>query len=176
MSENDVFIDGLPVGSLFSFFWNAIISMSFQLVGFLLTYLLHTSHAAKHGSKAGLGITLIQYGFSMRTAPLIQTPDPNDPTGDFVPPPNDPNNHDFDPANPGAGPGFNQGDGDAASGPMRPTDWLAYALMIAGWFLLIRSLSQYVKARRHEQLVLQAPSHGGETPVVATGERPEAAV
>lgn len=36
--------------------------MSFQFVGFLLTTLLSTSHAAKNGSRAGLGITLIQYG------------------------------------------------------------------------------------------------------------------
>ncbi|KAJ2965417.1 hypothetical protein NUW54_g14125 [Trametes sanguinea] len=29
---------------------------------FVLTYLLHTTHAAKYGSRAGLGLTLIQYG------------------------------------------------------------------------------------------------------------------
>ena len=40
--------------------------MSFQFVGFLLTYLLHTTHAARLGSRAGLGFTLIQYGFSLR--------------------------------------------------------------------------------------------------------------
>ena len=38
----------------------------FQFVGFMLTYLLHTTHAAKLGSRAGFGITLIQYGFAMR--------------------------------------------------------------------------------------------------------------
>jgi hypothetical protein len=40
--------------------------MSFQLVGFLLTYLLHITHSAKNGSRAGLGITLVQFGFMMR--------------------------------------------------------------------------------------------------------------
>jgi hypothetical protein len=39
--------------------------VSFQFVGFLLTYLLHTTHAARLGSRAGLGITLIQYGFAL---------------------------------------------------------------------------------------------------------------
>lgn len=34
-------------------------------LGFLLTYLLHTSHASKNGSRAGLGITLIQLGVSI---------------------------------------------------------------------------------------------------------------
>jgi hypothetical protein len=43
-----------------------LVSISFQFVGFLLTYLLHTSHAARLGSRAGLGVTLIQYGFALR--------------------------------------------------------------------------------------------------------------
>ncbi|GAA5832839.1 hypothetical protein JCM11251_000499, partial [Rhodosporidiobolus azoricus] len=60
--EDDVIYDGLPVGNFFSFAWNLLVSMSFQFVGFLLTYLLHTTHAAKNGSRAGLGITLIQLG------------------------------------------------------------------------------------------------------------------
>lgn len=65
-TPGDVIIDSLPTGSLFSFLWNMLVSISFQFVGFLLTYLLHTTHAAKLGSRAGLGITLIQYGFAMR--------------------------------------------------------------------------------------------------------------
>lgn len=65
-TSGDVIIDSLPTGSLFSFLWNMLVSISFQFVGFLLTYLLHTTHAAKLGSRAGLGITLIQYGFAMR--------------------------------------------------------------------------------------------------------------
>ncbi len=56
MVSDEVFVEGLPVGSVFSFIWNGMISMSFQLVGFLLTYLLHTTHAAKNGSRAGLGM------------------------------------------------------------------------------------------------------------------------
>ena len=59
--------------------------MSFQFVGFLLTYVLHTTHAAKYGSRAGLGVTLIQFGLNMRTKAeeLISSGefphDPNDP-------------------------------------------------------------------------------------------------
>ena len=59
-------MDSLPTGSLLSFCWNMLVSISFQFVGFLLTYLLHTSHAARLGSRAGLGVTLIQYGFALR--------------------------------------------------------------------------------------------------------------
>lgn len=65
-SEGDLIVDSLPTGSLFSFCWNLLVSLSFQFVGFLLTYLLHTSHAARLGSRAGLGVTLIQYGFALR--------------------------------------------------------------------------------------------------------------
>lgn len=51
---------------MLSFAWNLLISMTFQYVGFMLTYLMHTTHAAKYGSRAGLGITLIQYGLFSR--------------------------------------------------------------------------------------------------------------
>lgn len=63
----DLIVEGLAVGNLFGFVWNLLVSMTFQFVGFLLTYLLHTTHAARCGSRAGLGITLIQYGFYLRT-------------------------------------------------------------------------------------------------------------
>ncbi|KII93323.1 hypothetical protein PLICRDRAFT_58960, partial [Plicaturopsis crispa FD-325 SS-3] len=64
-SPSEILVDSLPTGSLFSFAWNLLVSVSFQFVGFLLTYLLHTTHAARCGSRAGLGITLIQYGFAL---------------------------------------------------------------------------------------------------------------
>lgn len=64
---SDMIIDDLPTGSFLIFCLNVFISFFFQFVGFLLTYLLHTSHAAKFGSRAGLGLTLIQYGFYSRT-------------------------------------------------------------------------------------------------------------
>ncbi len=67
-------IDHLPTGSVFSFLWNLLISISFQFVGFLLTYLLHTTHAARFGSRAGLGVTLIQYGFALRSGRSEEDP------------------------------------------------------------------------------------------------------
>ena len=66
-SIGDMVIDNLPTGSFFAFCWNLLVSVSFQFIGFLLTYLLHTSHAARFGSRAGLGVTLIQYGFALRS-------------------------------------------------------------------------------------------------------------
>ncbi|KAF2444342.1 hypothetical protein P171DRAFT_432400 [Karstenula rhodostoma CBS 690.94] len=171
---DEVFVEGLPVGSVFSFIWNAMISMSFQLVGFLLTYLLHTTHAAKNGSRAGLGITLVQYGFTMKSASNL-SPGNDSPGGGFdggVP--SDPNSHDFDP---------NALSGSGATGTETPTssdisssDWLAYGLMIVGWFILIKSMSDFVRARRHEQLVLQSPDRGLGVAVIAEGESPERSV
>ena len=64
-------IDDLPTGSFLIFCLNVFISFFFQFVGFILTYLLHTSHAAKYGSRAGLGLTLIHYGFYSRTMNTI---------------------------------------------------------------------------------------------------------
>lgn len=67
MIAGELPIDGLATGTLFSFLWNMLVSISFQFVGFLLTYLLHTTHAAKLGARAGLGLTLVQYGFALKT-------------------------------------------------------------------------------------------------------------
>ena len=152
-----------------------MISMSFQLVGFLLTYLLHTTHAAKNGSRAGLGITLVQYGFTMKSAGSVSPGNDAPGAGFDGGVPSDPNSHDFDP---------NALTGGAASGSdaaevgkgISSNDWLAYGLMIVGWFILIKSVSDFVRARRHEQLVLQSPDRGLGVAVVAEGESPELAV
>ena len=166
-----------------------MISMSFSLVGFLLTYLLHTTHAAKNGSRAGLGVTLVQYGFYMRGGRGDSTPAvPNDGTGSPYNPPQDPNNHDFDPsavsdsAAAAAAAAMAQGTSQASSSgggglsSVASSNWLAYTLMIVGWFILIRAVSDFIKARRHEQLVLRSPDRGLNVPVVADNERPETAV
>jgi len=149
-----------------------MISMSFQLVGFLLTYLLHTTHAAKNGSRAGLGITLVQYGFYMKgsNTNIISPPAGQDPAYNQ---PTDPNSHDFDPN------AVNTGTDNSGSGgitDMASSEWLAYILMIVGWFILIRAVSDFLKARRHEQLVLQSPERGLSVPVIAEGEEAETVV
>lgn len=137
--------------------------MSFQLVGFLLTYLLHTTHAAKNGSRAGLGVTLIQYGFYLKGSAEESVPG----NGETVP--NDPDRHDWN-SNEG---GFDQG---GSSGEISGQEWMAYALMVVGWFMLIRSVGEYLRARRHEQLVLQSPDRGLGVAVIAEGESSERVV
>lgn len=157
---DEVYVDGMPVGSVFSFIWNGMISTSFQLVGFLLTYLLHSTHAAKNGSRAGLGITLIQYGFYMKGSP-DDPPKMTGPDGYAAPP--DPNSHDFQASDVTDGPG----------GTISGSDWMAYVLMVVGWFILIKSVAQFMRARRHEQLVLQSPERGLNVPIIAEGESVE---
>ena len=155
-----------------------MISMSFQLVGFLLTYLLHTTHAAKNGSRAGLGITLVQFGFGFRSAVLNPNSGNNDNPGQGFNGgvPSDPNAHDFDPDKVSTGGSGGSGDSTPASTNITGSDWLAYGLMIIGWFILIKSVSDFIRARRHEQLVLQSPDRGLGVAVVAEGESPERSV
>jgi hypothetical protein len=157
-----------------------MISMSFQLVGFLLTYLLHTTHAAKNGSRAGLGITLVQYGFYMKT-PRTSHPAPTNAAGEstYGKPP-DPNAHDFDPSQVASTAAAAAAAANTATksgwSTITSSEWLAYGLMIIGWFILIRAVSDFLRARRHEQLVLQSPDRGLPVPVIATGEESEAVV
>ena len=161
-----------------------MISMSFQLVGFLLTYLLHTTHAAKNGSRAGLGIMLIQYGFYMKGS----NPKPPTDTDPQYGTPQDPNSHEFDPSTmtdsaAAAVAAMAASQGEQASttsssgiSSVASSAWLAYVFMVVGWFILIRAVSDYLKARRHEQLVLQSPDRGLHVPVVAENEHPETVV
>ncbi|TFK82372.1 hypothetical protein K466DRAFT_556671 [Polyporus arcularius HHB13444] len=171
-TPGDVIIDSLPTGSLFSFLWNMLVSISFQFVGFLLTYLLHTTHAAKLGSRAGLGITLIQYGFAMRgkdtfgeseawTNWKAEEPRPTFNTAaeaeDYyknltstIPAPTQAT--------------VSEGSyvvGDATS------EWLSFLLMTIGWFILLTSLLGYWRVKRWERGILSSQD---ETPATATPE------
>ena len=82
---SDMIIDDLPTGSIFFFIANAVVSFFFQFIGFVLTYILHTSHAAKYGSRAGLGLTLIQYGFYWRSMSTNDGEGNNDSSWDITP-------------------------------------------------------------------------------------------
>ncbi|KAJ8099916.1 hypothetical protein POJ06DRAFT_254875 [Lipomyces tetrasporus] len=153
MSSDEVFIDGLPVGNFFNFVWNMLISMSFQFVGFLLTYLLHTTHAAKNGSRAGLGITLIQYGFYIRSAPEEDTGVGSGANSAAVAASaaSDPNSYNVQTA---TGNGTNTSSGSQAS---TGSEWFSYFLMLLGWFILLKSMANFFRARRMEQVILRGP-------------------
>lgn len=62
---DEMIIGTMTIGTIFAFIWNMFISGTFQFIGFVLTFLLHTTHAAKLGSRAGLGLSLIQFGLEL---------------------------------------------------------------------------------------------------------------
>ena len=155
IDSDEVYVDGFPVGTFFAFIWNAMISMSFQFVGFLLTYLLASSHAARNGSRAGLGVILIQYGFYLRDAPALQGPDgtvlPEDGTDGSVngPVPDD----------------------NIPDDRLPKAEWMSYLLMVIGWFILIRSVGEYYRVKQLEKAVRATPTLvGASAAVVAEGE------
>ncbi|EEB06486.2 heavy metal ion homeostasis protein [Schizosaccharomyces japonicus yFS275] len=64
---SDVYIDGIPVGTVYGFCINSAVSIIFPFVGFLMTYIMATSHAARFGSQVGLSATLIERGITLWT-------------------------------------------------------------------------------------------------------------
>lgn len=175
LSQGSVVVDGLSTGTLFSFLWNALISTTFQFVGFVLTWVMHTTHAARYGSRAGLGVTLIQWGFGLRarlddvngTAPGS---DPADAWPAFT------STQDADEwlnanldrlnnttlastndvtswANSGEG---TEGNGFLTS--TAATEWLSFFLMTAGWFLLLTSAFGFWRVKRWERGIISSSS------------------
>ncbi|OCH94055.1 hypothetical protein OBBRIDRAFT_723532 [Obba rivulosa] len=162
-TSGEVIIDGLVTGSLFSFLWNMLVSISFQFVGFLLTYLLHTTHAAKLGSRAGLGITLIQYGFAMRSSVEYSDQEswwkPADqprPTFDTAAEAEEYFKNlnataaDTMPSDAAPPPGLLIGDATS--------EWLSFLLMTIGWFILLTSLLSFWRVKRWERGILSSQS------------------
>jgi hypothetical protein len=161
-SIGEMVIDSLPTGSLFSFCWNLLVSISFQFVGFLLTYLLHTSHAARFGSRAGLGITLIQYGFALRNR--INTSDgtvdkksnwnkwSTDTSSGF----NGRQNHRYASNITQSSIGNMTEEQAHVFFQSATTEWLSFLLMTIGWFILLTSLLGFWRVKRWERGVLVA--------------------
>ncbi|KAI0267748.1 hypothetical protein BC834DRAFT_57370 [Gloeopeniophorella convolvens] len=158
--NGDMIIDELPTGSIVSFVMTTLISWFFQLPGFVLTYLLHGSHAGRFGSQAGLALTLIQYGFGTTVADVFPSPDDmmQDGTG-------------IDSKPDGSSPisdgmmhgGFGDGTmmGNSTMGGEGPSladlqaayvghEWISFILMTIGWFLLLTSLIGYFRVKRFE--------------------------
>ncbi|KAJ2721681.1 hypothetical protein GGI07_003796 [Coemansia sp. Benny D115] len=133
--EDELLVEGLPVGSLAVFMVNMVVSTAFQVVGYMLTFLLHSSHAAKNGSLAGLGITFMNFGFYIRTH-LGQALDDMQP-----------------PMPPGGGPPDAQYDNDT------PLDnaYFAYLLMIIGLGIFCKAVFDYVRVRRLQAIIESSP-------------------
>ena len=176
LATDEIFIEGMPVGHFFGFVWNLLISMSFQFVGFLLTYLLASTHAARCGSRAGLGVILIQYGFYMRDSHGVEDGDSSlpiaDTDGDFQDPSSAPPPDNAVPVDDGT-----VVDGGASIEPsiLQRNEWISYVLVVVGWFILLRAFISYYRVRKLEAAVRDTPQQTGSGPaVVAEDEGAEA--
>ncbi|KAF9924553.1 hypothetical protein FBU30_005525 [Linnemannia zychae] len=156
LDEDEALVDGLPVGGLLGFMWNMIISMSFQFVGFFLTYLLHTSHATKNGSKAGLGFTFMSMGYQMlQGKPLTEDGTSQDePTigSDTGYMGNIPPASEIDP-------------------PLQSTNeyyWLSWFMVILGAGIVAQSLFEFARAKRTQMVVNASSSESLEETVSAS--------
>jgi hypothetical protein len=151
----ELLVDGLPAGSLLSFMSNMLISFSFQFVGFMLTSILSTTHAAKFGSRCGLGITLIQYGFYLRSRAPDAYTQPSSSRNRPWPWGTDVSTSPFNSttsSSSSSGPAY-PADDDAfpANDLASANEWLSFLLMTIGWFITLTSALGYYRVKRWER-------------------------
>ncbi|KAG0202588.1 hypothetical protein BGX28_004934 [Mortierella sp. GBA30] len=144
--DDEVLVDGLPVGGFVGFMWNMIISMSFQFVGFFLTYLLHTSHATKNGSKMGLGITFISMGWQMLSGKTETQQSGEDEDTGYIG---------------NAGPGMSS---------IKEYMWLSYFMMFLGFAIMLHSGLEFLRAKRTEMVINATSSTSSSTSPAAEAE------
>ncbi|KAF9206621.1 Nedd4 interacting protein [Haplosporangium sp. Z 27] len=157
--DDMLLVEGLPVGGLFGFVWNMIISMTFQFVGFFLTYLLHTSHSTKQGSKTGLGITFISMGYRMMNGKLPEEESEYDEDSDT---------------------GYMGNTGKSNNIAMGVDyDWLSYLMLMVGVVIVIHSVSSFTRVKLSEIRVAMAANAAREETIsgssaagVSGSERP----
>jgi hypothetical protein len=144
-------MDGLATGSIWLFLATMFISVFFQFFGFMFTYLLATTHAARDGSKAGLGITLIQLGFYSKTWSWTETSDEIDPATGM--PINGTMSAPIPPSTTTTVDGTNgtTQDESVILPGFTPRDWIAFLLMTFGWFILLTNTLSFWRIKRWER-------------------------
>ncbi|KAF8967591.1 hypothetical protein BGZ46_000125 [Entomortierella lignicola] len=129
------------------------VAVCFQFLGFLLTYLLHNSHASKAGSMVGLGITLLNFGIRMRgNLDSMFGSDPDN-AGEIT-------QIDKPPFVDDTGYISNNRYGSSADSVEMnwlETDmesrWASLILMIIGWMIIVKALAEYVTAKRRDRVI-----------------------
>ncbi|KAI8836934.1 hypothetical protein BJ741DRAFT_604520 [Chytriomyces cf. hyalinus JEL632] len=129
VEDGDVLVDGMPVGDFFAFFANLFVSMSFDFIGFMMTTMLATSHAARCGARSGLGVTFMRYGMIV----LDKDAEAEDITARY-----------------------NPEDYDRVEQIAKHNDMIAYIMILFGAFLMVRANADYVKAVRVRNVMLAA--------------------
>lgn len=147
--SDEVLVGDMPVGGPMHFAWNMLVSSTFTFIGFVVSYLFHTTHAARGGSLAGLGCSLIQASYSFD----ISAKAPSAPPDEFIP--DDPN--DFNGGSMSGSmhhPDMNGGGPEYGSGQEcnSQSTVVSNIMFIIGWVLIARGLyaylyAQYIKSR-----------------------------
>ncbi|EGV60590.1 hypothetical protein PSN45_001641 [Yamadazyma tenuis] len=165
--EDEVFVEGLPVGNIANFVWNMLVTVAFQFVGFLLCYLLHTSHAAKHGSRAGLGVVFIFYGWNLVPS--------NFGSADKLPDryePKNPNNYNIDKNTAIDDAGVDNYASDLyshqADETVSTTPYFAYGLIAFGLLVICKALVDYYRVKQMEQVILHPPGSEYQTNTITS--------
>lgn len=187
---DEFIIEGLAPGHILVFVTSFFVSFSFQfigmsstcphrtrsyifLIGFMLTSIIASTHAGRFGSRAGLGITLVQYGFYLRSSlrdTQMAQPDVNgwapaaEPHPTFTSPQeaNDYYATRISPVPTGAFPeipSLSNGDYALPSEVTAATDWLSFFLMTVGWLIFLTSLLGFYRVKRWERSLQQSAVH-----------------
>ncbi|KAL0577080.1 hypothetical protein V5O48_004923 [Marasmius crinis-equi] len=181
-TAGEMIIDSLPTGSLFSFLWNMLLSVTFQFIGFLLAHLLHTTHAARLGARAGLGVTLIQFGFALRDKLENRSPEQEAAWEEWRA-----SSRPTYPTAAEAGNYYINGTATTIGNSTAPTlteeqanilvadattEWLSFFLMTIGWFILLTSLLSFWRVKRWERNILasQASNNNGSQSTRTTSQ------
>lgn len=151
---DELCIDELPVGNMANLIWNIIVSASFQYIGFLITYMLHTSHAAKQGSRFGLGITFLGYGYSMIPNNVVSKVGKNKILNRIEP--SDPNNYNDLTLNSDSmkQDTFESNLSHGIEEEKQKLPMLAVMISILGLFITLKSIVDFIKIKRKERKYL----------------------
>lgn len=64
-TEGIQFVDGIPAGTMFQFIYSILVTFLFQFIGFIICYIFSISHAGKLGARAGLGLNIMNFAFTV---------------------------------------------------------------------------------------------------------------
>ncbi|KZW04108.1 hypothetical protein EXIGLDRAFT_758409 [Exidia glandulosa HHB12029] len=148
----ELIVDDLPTGSIMMFAWATLVTTSFAWVGVFLAYLLNkTSHAGRHGSRAGLGLWFIRYGYELYLSQANSFEDTDeDWHWEFI----------------NGTQRLVHGDADGGITPATFDDmetiafrnamngWMAILLLFIGSMVISISIGQFAKVKRYEAAVL----------------------
>jgi hypothetical protein len=74
----ELLIDSIPAGTWSGLILSAFFSSIFDLIGFIMTFFLSTSHGTRKGALVGLSLTFIKYGYYIVTGEGMEDGTPTD--------------------------------------------------------------------------------------------------